>query len=141
MDPRVADVLAEARTWLGTPYHHHGRIKGVGVDCAQYLACVFENAGLVPEVVTGFYPTDWHLHRSAEMFVAWLERYADPLPVGTTPQPADVALFRYGRTFSHGAIMTGPARCLHSYIGQGVIETPLDEYPLAGRVVQFWRIR
>ena len=26
-------AVAEALTWLGTPYHHQGRVKGVGVDC------------------------------------------------------------------------------------------------------------
>ena len=30
-----AAVVAEAIAWLGTPYHHRARIKGVGVDCAQ----------------------------------------------------------------------------------------------------------
>lgn len=25
-------AVAEAVTWLGTPYHHQGRVKGVGVD-------------------------------------------------------------------------------------------------------------
>lgn len=27
------EAVTEALTWLGTPYHHQGRIKGVGVDC------------------------------------------------------------------------------------------------------------
>jgi len=25
-------IIAEARSWIGTPYLHHGRVKGVGVD-------------------------------------------------------------------------------------------------------------
>ncbi len=25
-------AVAEALIWLGTPYHHQGRVKGVGVD-------------------------------------------------------------------------------------------------------------
>jgi len=28
-------LIDEARTWLGTPYHHQPRVKGVGVDCAM----------------------------------------------------------------------------------------------------------
>ena len=27
------DVVAVARTWLGTPYHHQASLKGVGTDC------------------------------------------------------------------------------------------------------------
>lgn len=26
------EAVAEALTWLGTPYHHQGRVKGVGVE-------------------------------------------------------------------------------------------------------------
>ena len=29
----VSALLTEARSWLDTPYHHQGRLKGVGVDC------------------------------------------------------------------------------------------------------------
>jgi cell wall-associated NlpC family hydrolase len=30
-----AAVVAEARSWLGTPFHHQGRVKAAGVDCAM----------------------------------------------------------------------------------------------------------
>jgi len=33
MDPRRLAVTEEARVWLGTPYHHMGRVKGAGTDC------------------------------------------------------------------------------------------------------------
>ena len=29
-------VCRIARSWLGTPYHHMGRVKGAGVDCAMF---------------------------------------------------------------------------------------------------------
>ena len=35
-----ARIVAEAMTWLGTPYHHRGKLKGIGVDCAQLPLCV-----------------------------------------------------------------------------------------------------
>ncbi len=37
MSTSGSDVVRTARTWLGTPYHHQGRLKGVGVDCAGLL--------------------------------------------------------------------------------------------------------
>ena len=40
-------IVAEALSWEGTPYHHHGRIKGVGVDCAMILAEVYHAVGLL----------------------------------------------------------------------------------------------
>jgi cell wall-associated NlpC family hydrolase len=43
-----ADVVAQARTWLGTPYHHQARLKGKGVDCAGLVICVARELGMVP---------------------------------------------------------------------------------------------
>src|SRR5690625_974281 len=33
MDDLAVAIVAEARTWLGTPFRHRGRLKGGGVDC------------------------------------------------------------------------------------------------------------
>ncbi len=27
------DIIAEARSWIGTPYRHQASLKGVGCDC------------------------------------------------------------------------------------------------------------
>ena len=45
---RVA-VVAAARSWLGTPYHHAADVKGRkgGVDCAMLLVRVYCDLGLV----------------------------------------------------------------------------------------------
>ena len=43
-------VVAAARAWLGTPYHHAADIRGVGVDCAMILVRVFCDLGLVPSL-------------------------------------------------------------------------------------------
>ena len=134
-----AAVVAEALTWLATPYHHHGRIKGVGVDCAMLLAEVYQACGLVPPIEPGHYPHDWHLHRSEELFLAWVQR-AGAHPV-QTPEVGDVGLWQFGRTWSHGSIVlsAGPAPVLvHAYMGLGVVRSAVDEAPLAGRDVQWF---
>jgi cell wall-associated NlpC family hydrolase len=38
-DERAA-VVAEARTWIKTPWRHMADIKGAGVDCAMLLVRV-----------------------------------------------------------------------------------------------------
>lgn len=131
-------VALEAATWLKTPYHHHGRVKGVGVDCAQFLCAVYEAAGVIGKVDPGFYAHDWHLHHGEEQFLAWIERSGGRRV--EVPQRGDVAVFRFGRTFSHGAIMLTADTAIHSYIEMGVVITRLDEQPLAGRPVQFWSL-
>lgn len=128
-----AEVALEACGWLGTPYHHHGRVKGVGVDCAMFLAEVFERCEMVPHVDAGFYPREWHLHRGEELFLGWLA-WAGAAEVDK-PQTGDVAVYRFGRCFSHGGIfLNDHGLVAHSYIGRGVIKTTPDEEPLAGRV-------
>ena len=131
-------VAQEALSWLGTAYHHHARIKGVGVDCAQLLCGVFEACGLVSPIDTGTYAVDWHLHRSEEVFSAWLAKYAVQRTFVNQFDLGDVCLFKYGRTFSHGSIYVGDGLLIHSYIGRGVILSRPDEDPLAGREMQRW---
>jgi cell wall-associated NlpC family hydrolase len=139
-------VVDEALSWLATPYHHHGRIKGPGggVDCLMLLAEIFERTGLVDRVDPGNYARDWHLHRNEEAYMQGLMLYAVQRPEGELPLAGDIALFRFGRTFSHGAIVVEAAEQLrrvalvHSYIGRGVIKGRMHEDPLDGRPYQFW---
>lgn len=135
-------IASEANTWLGTPYHHHGRLRGVGVDCAMLLAEVFHTLGLAPALDPGHYPPDWHLHRGDELFLRWVQR-AGALEV---PQPrlGDVGVWRFGRTYSHGGIVVGTAPVpllVHAYIdARRVTQCALDEAPLAGRPVRWFTL-
>lgn len=133
-----AAVVAEAWTWINTPYHHHARVKGAGVDCAHLLCAVFEACELVPAIDPGNYAVDWHLHRSEEVFSGWLARYATEKVAGEPWQDGDVVLWRYGRTFSHGSIYVGNDQLIHSYTGRGVILSGRGEEPLAGQDTQHW---
>jgi NlpC/P60 family putative phage cell wall peptidase len=140
-DAKRVLVVQEALTWLGTPYHHHARVKGVGVDCAQLLCAVYEACGCVPHIDPGNYAHDWHLHRGEEVFLGWLEK-AGAREV-QVPAPGDVAVFRYGRAYSHAGIVVDvqhEAEVLHAYVSRGVIKTQLDEAPLRGRPVRWWSL-
>jgi NlpC/P60 family putative phage cell wall peptidase len=137
MDPRTA-IVAEAETWLGTPFHHQGRVKGAGVDCAMLLAEIYHRCGLVPYVDPGYYPPDWHLHRDAERYLEKLLPYAHEL--AGPPKPGDVAVFRYGRTYSHGAIVVAWPQVIHAYWQRGVVWGDATLYPLAGRPVRFFGV-
>src|SRR5262249_4757318 len=76
LDPRRAAVVAEAESWIGTPFHHAARVKGAGVDCLMLLAEVYERAGIVPHLEPPFYVPDWHLHRDAERYLEGLAPHA-----------------------------------------------------------------
>lgn len=135
---RTDRVLSEALSWAGTPWHHEADIKGVGVDCAFFLIRVFHSAGVIPDVNPRPYPPDWHFHRDEERFIGWLTQFADEVE---SPEPGDVAVFKFGRCFAHGAIVIDWPLVIHSQIGECVREQDANSGQLAGREVKFFRTK
>lgn len=135
-----ARIIAEARSFIGTPYHHMGRVKGKqgGVDCAQFIWLVFHNRGLTPYLPVAHYPPDFMLHRSVERYLDAVVERAREVAV---PQPGDVALYKMGRVFAHGGIVVDPGwpAIIHAHhAAGGVIEDRGDGGRLAGREVRFF---
>lgn len=114
-----AAVVACAISWLGTPFHDLGRLKGVGVDCAMFLAEVFCEAGIVDPVEIEPYSPQWHMNRSEEKYISYIEKFAIEIETDK-PQPGDVLLYRFGRAFSHGAIVIEWPLLIHSRNPGGV---------------------
>lgn len=132
-----AAVVAEAMTWKGTPYHHAQRVKGAGVDCGQFPLAVFEAAGLIPHYEPAWYPHDWHMHQDRDRWVEECERFA--ARVDRVPLPGDIALFQWGKTASHGAIVLEWPKVIHSVVRQGVIIGDVSQDPeLSSRFVGLW---
>lgn len=130
-------VVAEALSWLGTPYHHRGAIKGVGVDCAQILVEVYSSVGLIERIDVGNYPKDWHLHRDEERYINWMKQHARKVD---KPQAGDIALFKFGRTTSHSAIVIDDHTLLHAYFDSGVVLAEFDAAELKGRLTGYWSL-
>ncbi len=109
-----ASVVAEARKWIGTRYHACADVRGAGVDCGMLLVRVFVDTGLLAPFDPRPYPEDWHLHRGEERYLSFA---ADRFREVSCPGPGDIIVFKYGRTFSHGAIVTGvnPIRIVHAF--------------------------
>lgn len=140
MTPAQRDqVCAIARRWIRTPWHHRARVEGVGVDCAQLLIAVYAEAGLLDAFDPGDYAIDQMLHSDREDFRAWCARFGAEVE---QPQPGDVVLWRFGRSFSHGGIVVSwPDRVIHAYRPWGgVAETPADVALLNGRSTCFYAI-
>ncbi len=113
-DDQRALVVAEARSWLGTPYHHAADVKGAGVDCAMLLVRVFCDLGLVPPFDPRPYTRDWFLHRSEERYLGALLARAREV---RAPGLGDIVLFRMGRCFGHGGIVSRlePLSLIHAF--------------------------
>lgn len=113
-----AAVVAQARSFLGTRYHHQGRqkiardaagktISPGGVDCATLLAEVYTRAGIVPPIVMPHYPPDWHMHQTSEQYLSFVQARAHPIEQAQA-LPGDIVLYRYGHAYCHGAIIVDP---------------------------------
>ncbi|MGH7075553.1 MAG: NlpC/P60 family protein [Stellaceae bacterium] len=133
-------IVAEARSWIGTPYRHMGRAKGAGggVDCAQLVYLVYRASGLVEEIPLSAYPRDFMLHRGAERYLDAVTTHAHET---AAPAPGDVVLFRIGRLYAHGAIVDEPGwpRIIHAwYAARAVVTDRGDRGQLGARPKRFF---
>ncbi len=118
---RLEDVVRQARTWLNTPYHHQGRLKGVGVDCAGLIIGVAHELGLSQFDVDGYSarPDGDSLRRLCEQHMGRLA--IDAL------QPGDVLLFQFDAHPGHLAFLSDAQAILHAYLPRRrVVEHGLD---------------
>lgn len=119
-------VVREARSWVGTPYHHRALRKGPhgGVDCAMLMVGVFGTSGVgyVDALDPGKYPPDWFLHRRAERYLNTVLDHADEIDEARV-LPGDIALFQIGvganrdaGLYAHGVIVDEPGwpRIIHA---------------------------
>ena len=117
-----AEVILAAEQWIGTPYHHHARVMGVGVDCAQLLVAIAlevkllnaRQAELVPN-----YPPEWHLHNREEHLLEYMELMG--CVETSTPEPGDIMCFKFGRTCSHVGILVSPTQFIHACLRSGKV--------------------
>lgn len=124
-----AAVVTEVRKWILTPYHNCADVRGAGVDCGMLIVRVFVDLGLVPPFDPRPYDPDWMLHRDDEKYLSFFTERCRPV---ATPRPGDIALFRYGRSYSHGGVVTeiDPMSIVHAYHDAGcVIEERLAQNP------------
>jgi cell wall-associated NlpC family hydrolase len=131
-----AAVIREARTWILTPYRQLGAQRGIGVDCSMLLVRSWVDAGIFEEFDPRPYPPTWHLHKSEERYLAWMQSLATEVPA---PQPGDVALYRLGRCFSHAGIVSRPGYIIHSFAKVGMcVETEMYQGRLGATPVRYF---
>lgn len=136
-----AQIIAEAREWLGTPWLHQACVKGVGVDCLHFVAGVGRNVG-ASEAAQFFATPAWHnygRHPDAAALFAGCDAIADSIPIGQA-QPGDALVLTCGRHPMHFGILTTPDSLIHAYYGAGVVEHRIDER-WRKRIVRAYRMR
>jgi NlpC/P60 family putative phage cell wall peptidase len=119
-------IIAEARSWIGTPYRHQASLKGVGCDCLGLVRGVWRAFyGAEPEPVPPYAP-DWAEAAEGEPLVAAARRHLIEVPAAAFA-PADVLLFRWRANLpaKHAAIATAFDRMVHAHDGAAVAEVAI----------------
>ncbi len=133
-------IVAEARTWLGTPFHHQNRFKGGGVDCIGLIVCVFDALGLP-------YEDERHYSRvptrniNGSTIEQRLAKYCHQV---TDYQPGDIGYTEIANGIPHVYFVADKGLAcrfsmIHAYSTVGcVVEHDLTDKWI-GRTRSFWR--
>lgn len=119
-------ALAEARTWLGTPYRHQGSLKGVGCDCLGLVRGIWRAIyGGEPEM-PGPYAADWAEFSPVDRLMAAARRHCIEKQAGDF-EPGDLLVFRWkpNAAAKHLGVVSGGGRFIHAHSGAGVVESAL----------------
>jgi NlpC/P60 family putative phage cell wall peptidase len=126
IDSTRAAIVAEARSWIGTPYRHQASLKGVGCDCLGLVRGVWRALyGAEPEAVPAYSP-DWAEAGGAEALAAAAARHLTRIDLAAIA-PGDLLLFRWRPHLpaKHAAILSAPDRMVHAHDGTAVAEVHL----------------
>ena len=141
-----ADIVAEAREWIGTRYHHQASLKGVGVDCIGLiggvaLACGIEGAREWADDTTLH---DYARRPDATLLMSSCLRFMERVPNAADVQPADVLVFALDGEPRHFALVSSvnPTHVIHAYALLAARRVVEQSLPIAkARVIAAFQFR
>lgn len=122
-------IVAAARTWIGTPYHHQASVNGIGADCLGLVRGVWRDCFDCDVAGHANYSRDWAEASGIEAMLDGARAHLDELAV-TEIAPGDVIVFRLRRgvVAKHAAIVATPATMIHAMEGCAVAEVSLSPW-------------
>jgi NlpC/P60 family putative phage cell wall peptidase len=124
-----AAIVAEAATWIGTPYRHQASLKGIGCDCLGLVRGVWRALlGEEPEVLPAYTP-DWAEARGVEALAEAGRRHLVPIAAGEAGA-GDVVVFRWRANLpaKHVGILVAADRFVHAHQGAAVAAAALTPW-------------
>ena len=128
------EIIEEAKNWVGTPYLHQARVKGLtgGVDCAMLVAGIAYNVGIInDEIIKRIppYPVQWNMHSDFPLLTTVMESFGCLHKNNNEKQPGDILVFKIGRVPAHLAVLIENDFMVHAYGGSinKVIVSRFDE--------------
>lgn len=109
-------IIIAANSWKGTPFHDDARVKGVGVDCAQFVAAAYLEARVVSPFDVPRYGSQWFLHKSEERLINFVLAVGGVEIDEAKAGKGDLVLYKLGRAYAHAAIIVDwPSQILHAH--------------------------
>lgn len=124
-----ADVIAIARAWIGTPYHHQASRKGVGTDCLGLVRGIYRSIhGAEPEAMPAYSP-DWAEVSGVETLLSAAQRCLTSRVSGEWGA-GDVLVFRIRKnaTAKHVGIATSSSTMVHAVETIGTREVAITAW-------------
>jgi NlpC/P60 family putative phage cell wall peptidase len=134
-----ADVIAEALTWLDTPWQHGQATRGVATDCVGLPLGIAKGLGLVDLAYTPpLYTDQWHLHKQRgrdEQLLEVLRQFPLREVALSSRRPGDLLVFRWSprRPCGHLGLFMPGEQVLHARAGDDTNRVVLQ--PLHGRLL------
>ena len=133
-----ARVIAAARGWIGTPYHHQASARGLGCDCLGLVRGVWrEIVGNEPETAPAYTP-DWAEAWGAETLFDAAHRHFRVVALNDFRE-GDVLLFRFREHLpaKHLGVATSTTHMIHAHAGACVAEVAIGPHWRKTLVVAF----
>jgi cell wall-associated NlpC family hydrolase len=116
-----AQMVAEAISWIGTPYHQGAMVKGAGADCGSFLLAVLQTCGLAEGQQVERWKSDWFCHTKQERYLARMMRNAAKICEAISypslnALPGDLVLTRSSNShvYNHAGIVVAWPRVIHA---------------------------
>jgi cell wall-associated NlpC family hydrolase len=136
-DTKRAEIVREALSWLGTPFHDSSGIKGAGCDCLHLIFRVAQATGYAPAGNPPAYKPQWFQHRGEPMFLKGLVEYGAHKV--SSALPGDFAMYNFGRHAAHAAIIIDANSLVHAYKPVGCV-TIGDRRELEPKLDSYWSV-
>ncbi len=149
--PLSDKIVTQARTWLGTKYHHQGRLKkssnhNGGVDCLGLIIGVLNELQIKDsngKLLSEYDEINYSNLPDGKRLKAKLNNYLKEIPKQNI-KLGDIALLRFANNPQHTAFIgeiEGQLTLIHCYLSSGkVVEHRINEN-WRKRIVAIYRIK
>ncbi len=128
-------IVAQARGWIGTPFHHQGRIKGVGCDCLGLIVGVAAELNLTDEqglLLSNYDQPNYSPLPDGRGLRAAVSLHLRELSSAGEALDGDIPLIRFDADPQHVGILStlpdGAQAIIHCYSNAGkVVEHRLND--------------